>query len=931
MIEIPLPVIALGTVIGLVYGLLAVGIVLIYRTNRIINFAHGEIGAFGAAVFGIAVTRWSIPYYISLPLAIALGGLVGTGIEVAVIRRLRNAPRLMSIVATLGMGQFLVLFSSAVNAQARAGFTFPEPPGLPVFHLGALVITRAYSGMLFFAPVLVVGLVLFLRYTRYGIGIQSAAANPDAARMSGIFAGRMSGLAWALAGAVSTFTAVLVAPSRGFTSGESFGPSLLLRALAGAVIGRMTNMPVALGAGVGLGIIEQILLWNYPRAGFVEVALFVIIVVALLVQRREGGREEEKGSWAAVQAWRPLPEAAMRVFAVRHLGKIAAVVALVVAALLPPFITNSASISLVGILGFAAVGLSVGIVTGLGGQLSLGQFALAAIGATVSMHVATRTGNFALSFLYAGLAAAAVSLLLGLPALRLRGLMLTVTTLGFALVTPAWLLQQTWMVGEGADPGRPVVAGNLLDSGKEYYWFALGIFAILMLLAYNVRRGGIGRLLVAVRDNEENARAFTVRARIVTIQGFLLAGFIAGIGGALYGHALSRIGTATFPTAASVNAVALTVLGGVSILAGPLLGALYIIGVPTFVPLDAAGLAATSFGWLILILYFPGGLAQLAQPLRDRLVRAVARREGASLDEPDEPAEAVPRAKQLPVSAPSTLAEQNGFLFRPAGALLLDARDLSKRYGGVHAVVDVSVAVFPGETVGLIGPNGAGKTTLFELLGGFSRPDTGSVAFDGEDVSLMGPEDRGRRGLIRSFQDAALFPTMTVLDVVNLALERVVPTSFFGSLIGMTGRERTRAAAAREIVSFMGLDSYRAKQIQELSTGTRRITELACLVALRPTMLLLDEPSSGIAQRETEALGVLLGELKDSFNMTLFVIEHDIPLIMGLANRIVAMDAGRVIAAGTPAEVRTDTKVVQAYLGGSEEALGRSGMTKVGR
>ncbi len=924
--EFPLPVLMLGTVIGLVYGLLAVGLVLIYRTNRIINFAHGEIGAFGAAVFGIAATRWSVPYYVALPLALALGGVVAAGAEVVVIRRLRNAPRLMSVVATLGLGQFLVLFSSAVNAQARAGFTYPEPPGLPVFNLGALLITRAYSGMLFFAPLLVIGLAFFLRYTRYGIGIQSAAANPDAARMSGIFAGRMSGLAWALAGALSTFTAVLVAPSRGFTSGESFGPSLLLRALAGAVIARMTNLPLALGAGVGLGIIEQVLLWNYPRAGFVEVALFVIIVFALFVQRREAGREEEKGSWAAVQPWRPLPEIASKIFAVRHLGKLVAVVALVVAALLPLVMTNSASISFVGIMGFAAIGLSVGIVTGLGGQLSLGQFALAAIGATASFHVASRTGNFALSFLYAGLAAAAVSLLLGLPALRLRGLMLTVTTLGFALVTPAWLLQQSWMLGDGADPGRPSVAGNLLDSGKEYYYFALGVFVVVMLLARNVRRGGLGRLLVAVRDNEENARAFTVRARVVTIQGFLLAGFIAGIGGALYGHALSRIGTSTFPTAASVNAVALTVLGGISILAGPLLGALYIIGVPQFVPLDAAGLAATSFGWLILILYFPGGLAQLAQPLRDRLVRRVARRAGVDIEQQEE--DVRPRAERSAFVAPVSVFESNGFRYRAPGAPLLEATDLSKRYGGVLAVNDVSVDVYPGETVGLIGPNGAGKTTLFELLGGFARPERGRVVFDGEDVSLLGPEDRGRRGLIRSFQDAALFPTMTVLDVVNLALERVVPTSFFGSVLGMTGRERTRAAAAREIVSFMGLDSYRAKQVQELSTGTRRITELACLVALRPTLLLLDEPSSGIAQRETEALGVLLGELKSEFDMTLFVIEHDIPLIMGLADRIVAMDAGSVIAAGTPVQVRNDRKVVEAYLGGSAEALGRSGVAK---
>ncbi|MGH9187662.1 MAG: ABC transporter ATP-binding protein, partial [Acidimicrobiales bacterium] len=233
-------------------------------------------------------------------------------------------------------------------------------------------------------------------------------------------------------------------------------------------------------------------------------------------------------------------------------------------------------------------------------------------------------------------------------------------------------------------------------------------------------------------------------------------------------------------------------------------------------------------------------------------------------------------------------------------------------------------------TLGLIGPNGAGKTTTFELLGGFTRADEGQVFFDGQEVSRLGPEARGRLGLIRSFQDAALFPTMTVTDTVRLALERGAPTSFLGSALGFAGSERAKRDQARELIAFMGLDAYRDKQAQELSTGTRRITELTCLVALRPRLLLLDEPSSGIAQRETEALGRLLEDLKAQLDTTLVIIEHDIPLIMGLAGRIVAMDAGSVIAAGPPEVVRNDLKVVEAYLGGSLEAIERSG-SRAGR
>jgi ABC-type branched-subunit amino acid transport system ATPase component/ABC-type branched-subunit amino acid transport system permease subunit len=691
------------------------------------------------------------------------------------------------------------------------------------------------------------------------------------------------------------------------------------------VIARMNNLPAALFAGVGLGVVEQLLLWNYPRAGFVEVALFVIIVVALMVQRGVGGRDEEKGSWAAVQGWRPLPEAVARLREVRLFGWAVGLAALLIGALLPIVMSNSNAVILTGIMGFTIVGLSVGVITGLGGQLSLGQFAIGAIGAVISYQVSRRIGAFPLALFYAGLGAAAVSVLIGIPALRIKGLLLTVTTLGFTLVTAGWVLQQPWALGDGVDPGRPIVLGTPLDTGKRYYYFVLVVLVLMLVLARNVRRSGLGRLLVAVRDNEDNARAFTVPARLVKLQGFLVAGFIAGVGGAAYGHMLSRIGTSAFPIRTGTDVVAMAVIGGMSLLAGPLIGAFYIVGIPAFLPLDSAGLAATQLGWLILILYLPGGIAQGVEPLRARYARWAARRHGIDMAAAEETQSgagqtegAIDTASSLPaVAAPAQR-------LRPTGSVLLEGIELRKRFGGVAAVNGVSLEVRAGEIVGLIGPNGAGKTTTFELLGGFTRPDGGRVIFDGEDISDLGPEERGRRGLIRSFQDAALFPTLTVLDAARLSFERVAPTSFFKSVLGLPGAERNKDRMARELVGAMGLDSYRNKQIQELSTGTRRITEIACLIALQPTLLLLDEPSSGIAQRETEALGRLLQQIKQELDLTMLIIEHDIPLIMGLSDNIVAMDAGSVIAAGPPDVVRTDPAVVEAYLGGSVTAIERS-------
>ncbi|MFP5327491.1 MAG: ATP-binding cassette domain-containing protein, partial [Acidimicrobiia bacterium] len=418
---------------------------------------------------------------------------------------------------------------------------------------------------------------------------------------------------------------------------------------------------------------------------------------------------------------------------------------------------------------------------------------------------------------------------------------------------------------------------------------------------------------------------FTVPASAVKIQGFLLAGFLAGVGGAVFGHSLSRIGTNTFPTAASIDVVVMSVIGGVSALSGPLIGVFYVIGIPQFLPLDSAGLAATDLGALLLILYLPGGIAQLLQPLRYRVAYALARRAGVNVEDEDDNDTAAEDDSSV-ASAHAAVPRHEPVRRRPPGVVLLRAEGLCKSFGGVTAVDGVSIEVSVGETLGLIGPNGAGKTTLFEILGGFTRPDQGSVRFDGRDVSDLGPESRGRLGLIRSFQDAALFPTMTVQECVQLALEKRDPTGLLRSSLGMFGSERRKQALARELIGFMGLDRYRVKQIQELSTGTRRITELACLIALEPVLLLLDEPSSGIAQRESEALGVLLRDIKDQLQASLLIIEHDITLVMSLSDRIVAMDTGRVICEGTPEVVRNDPRVVEAYLGGSLAAIERSGV-----
>lgn len=459
-IEFPASSMVLGMITGVGYGLLSTGMVIVYRTNRIINLAHGEIGALGAAVFVVLVKRLGIPYYVTFPVALAVGAAVAGLAEVLVIRRLRQAPRLMSLVATLGLGQVLVVFTLAIAQAAKGAAIFPAPPGLPQFEVGSLLVHPASSGLLFFSPVVVVGLTLFLRKSRFGLALRSASANPEAARMAGVSAARMSTLAWALGGALSAFTAILVAPDTpgGLLTTASFGPSLLMRGLAGAIIARMTNIPVALASGIGVGVIEGLLLRNFRSGGIMDMALFVIIVVALLFQFRSGTREEEKGNvWATVQPWRPLPDELSKLWPVRNLGWIMALVIVVPMAIAPLFLSNVTSVGLTSLLGIVMVALSVGIITGLGGQLTLGQFALAAVGATISALIAARSGGNPLSLIAGGVAAAIVTIVIGLPALRIKGLFLAVTTLAFAVAMSNWVLIQPWALEDGISAGRPSI------------------------------------------------------------------------------------------------------------------------------------------------------------------------------------------------------------------------------------------------------------------------------------------------------------------------------------------------------------------------------------------------------------------------------------------------------------------------------------------
>ncbi|MEI7617766.1 MAG: MFS transporter [Actinomycetota bacterium] len=254
---------------------------------------------------------------------------------------------------------------------------------------------------------------------------------------------------------------------------------------------------------------------------------------------------------------------------------------------------------------------------------------------------------------------------------------------------------------------------------------------------------------------------------------------------------------------------------------------------------------------------------------------------------------------------------------------------MMRSFGGIRAVDNVSFEIAPREIVGIIGPNGAGKTTLFDLISGFTPTEVGRLFLGGKEVTEASPAERAASGLGRSFQDAKLFPELTVSETLAVATERFVKSrSMFAAALRLPqtfDSEQKVAERVEELLELMGLTQYRQSFIRELSTGTRRVVDLACQVAHRPTVILLDEPSSGIAQREVEALAPVLLRLRAEMGAALVIIEHDMPLISSISDRLIALDQGAVVTTGTPSAVLEDPRVVESYLGTSAVAITRSG------
>ncbi|MCY4101953.1 MAG: ATP-binding cassette domain-containing protein [bacterium] len=929
----------IGGVTGLTYAALAAGFVLVYRASGILNFAHADVGALCAATFVLMLAGYGLNWWMAFVVAIVGGFIVGGAIELTIIRRLSQSSRLVLLIATIGVGQLLVLARINLPSVLRPG-PIPPPFDLRWEVTDDLRILGRELIVIIAVPVMVGLLGLVLHKTRFGLAARAAAANPETARTYGIPTRRISTALWGIAGSLSAATAVFFAPLEGVSAAQTgtaaLAPPLLLRALVVSLIARMRSLPMTLVGGVGVGIAEKIVRDNVASANrsIVDLFLFGAVVVAVLFAVR--ARRDEAG-WSLSPKLRAVPREFGDLAIVRHLGTIGLGGIFLFLGLLGWLLDSPTSLWLwTGILIHTMVALSLTLLTGWAGQISLGQFAFVGLGAFCL--VALTRGhdipvplnafdlslqlNWGLAVVLCTLIGALAALVIGVPALRVRGLFLAVATLAFAVASANWILAQDVFTG-GTTAVRPVSEPVLgpFDFGasrKSFYFLCLGFLIVVTVLLARLRHTGIGRSLLAVRENEEMAAASTVSVTRMKIMGFAIAGAVAALAGALYGTLQENLSPAnTFAPEFSIDVVAISVIGGLGSIAGPFLGVLWVKGIPALfdptAPPESIRLVTSGIGLLLLLLYLPGGLVQFLYNGRDYLLHMISRSRFGARASPPKPA-------PIPVSA-LTVPPRPAV---PDSPVWLRTQALSVSFGGNRAVREVDFEVRRGELVGLIGTNGAGKSTLMNAVSGFV-PASGAVELLGVDVSDLRAHARHRRGLGRTFQSARLYPDLTVTETLMVALEARRRSLLLPSLLGLPpspAAERHKRAEAAELVDYLRLGDFAGYFVSELSTGTRRVVELGCMLASDARVLMLDEPTGGLSQRETEEFGPRIKEVQTELDAAVVVIEHDVPLVMGISDRMYCLEAGAVISVGTPAQLRADPAVIASYLGSDERLTG---------
>ncbi|WP_345750848.1 branched-chain amino acid ABC transporter permease/ATP-binding protein [Microbacterium rhizophilus] len=881
-----------GAAAGAILALLGLGVNVIFRASRVINFSHAAIAL--TAAYAYKEFLAILPTPLALLLALVVGIAIGALVDLLVMRPLRAASALTKAMATIGV---LLTLQSILNI--RYGHNpIIVPSLLPTSLVQIAGIPVGLDRLLILVTGIVMTAVLWAvyRFTSFGIASTALSVNERTLAALGKWEPRrVSLLNWVIAGGLAALAGVLLAPITSLSPTLSL--MLIVPILSAALLGNLNAFWLTLLGGVLIGIAQAQISRFATIPGLTEAVPFLVIVILLAVR---GSSLPQRGESADT-----LPQIGSGRIPWWPVGIATGITLILVIWVLPEAWVAAVTTGLVA----AIVLLSLVVVTGYAGQLSLASFGLAGVAALVSAQLVASLGwSFLPAAIVGVLATAPVGVLVGLPAVRTRGTALAVVTLGLAVALQALVFDNGAITNgiSGLNVGNPTIFGldiSAIFFPRRYAVFTIIVFVLTALAVLNLRRSAVGRRLVAVRGNERAAASIGISVPRTKLYAFVVSGMIAGIGGVLIAFtnlvvALGNPG-GRFDPSYSITAIAQSTVGGVGYVGGAIAGTAMEPGavVHQVMSFITQGSWFNLIGGLLLLVTVvtaPSGIAANLQRDFSRIWRRIRRFERPA--------------------SPIDLGEVAADRVEPA---TLRVRRLNVAFGGNRVLHDVDVDVKAGEVLGVIGPNGAGKTTLVDAITGYNRPESCEILLDDRELKTLTPAARARAGVGRSFQALELFEDLSVLDNLLVASERNrwYETAIAGIL---PGRPRL-TAAARAAVKTFGLEPRLRDAPGDLSYGERRLLAIARALASRPRVLLLDEPAAGLGSEERGELRQLVRSLAKDWGIAVLIIEHDVELVMGVSDTIVAMDFGRIIARGTPQEVRNDPAVIAAYLGANDD------------
>jgi branched-chain amino acid transport system ATP-binding protein/branched-chain amino acid transport system permease protein len=537
------------------------------------------------------------------------------------------------------------------------------------------------------------------------------------------------------------------------------------------------------------------------------------------------------------------------------------------------------------------------LVVGFAGQIAIGWVALLTLGAYTTSVLAAGNATPALppylALTIAAAGGAVFGLIIGLPALRLRTFYFAITTLGFATIVTQVALAWQSVTGGGVGVPGPIFP-EPFSSQWGFYYFCFGLAAICTWMTANVAASRFGRALTAIRDAEVAAEASGISKPALLVPVFLFSGAVAAIAGGLFASLQSYITPDAFTLDLSILFFIAILIGGRGSILGPLLGTILLTVLPELAaPLVAWSTFLYAVLLLVIVLAIPGGIAELMD-FKNRRPLASDR---AIIPRPD-------LIKQLFNRAPG------------AGTLALE--QLAMSFGGVKAIDDLDLEIRPGQVHGLIGPNGSGKTTILNVVSGYYAQQHGAVRLNGTALPALARRQRARMRIARTFQTPRIVGSASVLQNVMIGGTIDGQGTFVESLLSLPRHHRDEGmlqATAMLALATVGLDRLAQVRADRLQHSELRFTEIARALMLRPAFLLLDEPAAGLTAEEIERLGALLLAIAQAGTGVL-VVEHHPDLIFDICHHVTVLNLGRLLAAGTPAEIRSHREVVNAYLGG---------------